>query len=508
MRLVNAHELSPAQQFARTLVQRHGVAAHAELDAALDGLSNVELAGLLHDWDHFWARAKQRAPEHSFGSWGFLTGRMFGKTRAIAEFINREVAARRARHIALIAQNETTTLELQVEGVSGLLATAPSWFRPVFERGRVLWPNGAEAHLFTPEVPGALRGPEHDLAWAAELSVWPQSTRREAFKNLRLGLRIGLARLVWDSNATRRHPILRYLLERASRDPQRHVVVRGHSRENAHHVNPATLAELIAELEGTQAGDEELGGVFFDESAGALVKQEWIEQARRELPTKLVRRVMALDPAISMRDGTDPTGFVDGGLTADGQAIVIADLSARIPWEQWGDMAVERYIANKCDMIVIERNRGGDACAANIARAAKERGLSVLILTDKTRAKHTPRHTPGLVVVLELVGRKGKDVRLEPVAGRYQAGRVSHVRGADLAELEDQLTTWEPDGKHESPNALDADVYLVCELLGLYDDKPDNRGAFRGIKEANERLQQTSPRAVANLLGRGRGRTI
>ena len=31
----------------------------------------------------------------------------------------------------------------------------------------------------------------------------------------------------------------------------------------------------------------------------------------------------------------------------------------------WGELVVKRYLAHRCDCIVVERNRGGDACAAN-----------------------------------------------------------------------------------------------------------------------------------------------
>src|SRR5262249_51764297 len=69
---------------------------------------------------------------------------------------------------------------------------------------------------------------------------------------------------------------------------------------------------------------------------------------------------------------------------------------------------------------------------------------------------------------------------------RYERGRVSHVRGVDLAALEDTLTTWEPTPGQRSPDRLD--LYAVGEILGFAVEKPDNRVAFKGIAELGQAL--------------------
>jgi phage terminase large subunit-like protein len=57
---------------------------------------------------------------------------------------------------------------------------------------------------------------------------------------------------------------------------------------------------------------------------------------------------------------------------------------------------------------------------------------------------------------------RGKDVRAEPVSTRYSEGRVHHV--GHFPELEAEMTGWVP-GDPESPNRLDAGVWVVTELL-------------------------------------------
>src|SRR5690242_16202107 len=50
--------------------------------------------------------------------------------------------------------------------------------RPTFEVsiGRLTWPNGAQAHLFSAEEPDRLRGPNFDLLWIDELCAIPNDT--------------------------------------------------------------------------------------------------------------------------------------------------------------------------------------------------------------------------------------------------------------------------------------------------------------------------------------------
>ena len=107
----------PASLLASRLVAALGrPAAHRALDVALSKFTVVELASLAATWE-FWARPKQLAPIGDWRSWGFLTARAFGKTFAIAHFINTEVQAGRAKCIGLAAQNETKTIAVQVAGL-------------------------------------------------------------------------------------------------------------------------------------------------------------------------------------------------------------------------------------------------------------------------------------------------------------------------------------------------------------------------------------------------------
>jgi phage terminase large subunit-like protein len=483
----------------RRFSERGEVAASGNVRAGGVGVSALELAALAHTWEA-WARPKQIPPPTSWRSFGYCTGRGFGKTRANVEFVIGEVMAGRARNIIFAAQNLDETERTMMHGPSGLIACSPPWFPADVNRGQVVWPNGATATPLTPEVPNGPRGGDRDLAWMSEIAAWPAASREEFFSNVKMSLRHGLGRMVYDMTPKARNPLVRKLIERADRDPRHHVLVRGASRENMDNLTPGVIAEWEAEYGGTQRGREELDGQFFDDAEGALWKQSWIDDHRRDMPTQLRRRIISIDPAISTRRGTDATGVVDLGLGIDGQAFVIADHTDRMAADVWGALVIDLYVKGACDCVVVERNRGGELVAQNLRACAERRGLRVEVVEPNA----VTRHSSGTVLVKETHARKAKALRAEPVASLYEAGRVSHVRGADLADLEESLCTWLPDSGGESPNALDALVHGVVELAGLGREQA-KRSDVVGVAKL---MATVSPRAaatnIATLLG-GRG---
>ena len=480
--------------------------AHDELVAALDSLTTIELVALGADWDRTWARESQIIPEGRWRSFGFLTGRRFGKTRSIAEFINREAMAGRAMRIGFAAQNEDKAIEVQVEGECGLIATSPPWFRAAFEAGRVVWPNGAQAFPFTPEKPGNIRGPGVHLFWASELQSWPARHRLEAWDNAALMTSLGYAKTVWDATPKRRHPILKMLLAQAEHDPGAHRVVRGSIRENEENLGRGVVEDLAKRIAGTRTGNEELEGVFYDEQDGALWKQDWIDDNRREKPSQLKRTILAVDPGRSMREGTDPTGMVAAGLAVDEQAFLLEDFSDHVPPAVWAPRVIDKYMLHRCDLLVAERDSGGNLVAEVIRLHAKERGIRVEVIDARKEPRRATRHDRAVIYVLEInTQQKGKAERAQPVADAYEKGRVSHVEGEDFAELEDELTTWEPEAGMPSPNRLDAAVHAVRELLNLHDKTRDKRAGFKGLEAANEQLVG---RARPGLIIRGGGERL
>jgi phage terminase large subunit-like protein len=367
--------------------------------------------------------------------------------------------------ICLLAQDEQTAIDLQVNGPSGLIATAPPWFRPTWEASalQLVWPNGARAYVRTPEVPGKIRGLEYHLTWASELQSWPNATREEALSNVFLSTRLGAARVVWDATPKRRHPLLKGLLADHVADPSTHAVVRGTTHENAVNLGDGYVGEMERKYGGTLKGREELLGEMLADSELSLVKQEWIDGARRNMPIVMARRVVSIDPAVTNRKGSDNTGIVEAGVGEDGQGYVLGDASGKYDPHKWAAIVLDWYCNHGCDLVIAEINKGGSLVTQNLRAIAKERGLEVIVVGKDER----PKRVAGKVFVKEVSARGAKEDRAEPVATAYERRHVSHVIGLNLTSLEDTLTTWEPAPNADSPGDLDALVHAMVELLDL-----------------------------------------
>lgn len=495
-------ELSPAAALVQRLVWRLGIEqAHRQIDRMIDSMTVVEAAALAYDWRGTWARPKQVAPLGDWRSWGFLTGRMFGKTISASKHVNDEVEAGRASLVCLLAQDEQSSIDIQVLGPSGLIATAPPWFKPQWEASalQLAWPDGSRAFVRTPERPGKIRGLEYHLSWISELQSWPVATRLEAHSNVALSTRLGYARTVWDATPKKRHPLLLQRLRNHELEPSRHVIVRGGSREARLYVGPGVIEDLEREIGGTAKGREELEGEMLPDSDGALVKDDWINDNRRKRPDRLTRRVLAVDPAVTNRAGNDSTGIADVGLGVDGQALVLGDYSGKYEPGEWATIVLNQYLKG-CDLLIAETNKGGHLVTQNIRAAAAERGLRVVVIGEEEKV---PPRCAGVVFVREVHARGPKEDRAQPVATAYERGRISHVIGVELGALEDILTTWEPTVGQRSPDALDALVHAMVEILGLTVNKADKRAGYKGISEVAALLKAATklpPKSIASLL--------
>jgi phage terminase large subunit-like protein len=120
---------------------------------------------------------------------------------------------------------------------------------------------------------------------------------------------------------------------------------------------------------------------------------------------------------------------------------VFADATGKFSPAGWASRANAEYEDFKADAIVPEKNYGGDM----VKHTLESSGYSGarIIMADS---------------------RRGKELRAEPIVALYEKGRVFHVgKPGDLAELEEEMTTWVP-GEGASPNRVDALVHAATEL--------------------------------------------
>lgn len=393
------------------------------------------------------ARANQLPPDDdSWDNCMALAGRGFGKTRAGAEWSIEQ--ARTLERGALIGATAADTRDILVEGESGIMACAPATFRPVYEpsKRRLTYPNGAIQICYSADEPDRLRGPQHHYGWFDELAAWRRL--QYAWDMAQLGMRLGEHPRIFITTTPRPLPLVKELLK-----DEATAVLRGTTYDNLHNLAPTFKRAVLAKYEGTTLGRQELNAEVLDDLPGAMVARYLIENNRVEEYTAGFRAItIGMDPA-----GTglgDETGVIVVGRGLNGRDYVLDDVSAPMTpdtackaaykaWDQWEGQA-------PC-LIVVEDNGGKDWIESTL----------------KSVWKYELRRD-GAPPIRRVNASQGKKLRAQPVAARYEQGRVAHV--GTFPELEDQLTTWIPEETpNESPDRLDALVHAIAHHMRQFD---------------------------------------
>jgi phage terminase large subunit-like protein len=409
-----------------------------EQERALSRFSNREASGLLYDWPS-WARPSQLPPDDP--DWVYymmLAGRGSGKTRAGAEFVR--ACKNTLSPIALIGATYDDVMGVMIEGQAGLQRIAPPGDYPVFSRGRLTWPNGAVAQIFSAERPDRLRGPQHAVGWADELAAWKYPD--DTWSNFEFGLRVGKSPRAMITTTPRPIKIIRQLVA----DPQC-AVRRTSSYANRAHLPERYFSKIIARHEGTRLGRQEIYAEILDDVPGALWTRDVLERDRLPYDAKLPdlsRIVVAIDPAMTSGEDADETGIIVAGKTYSGHAYVLADRSGHYQPTEWAREAIAQYHypGRHADRIVAEINAGGEM------------------------VENTLRMVDAGVPYKGVHASRGKVIRAEPVSALYEQGKVHHV--GYFPELEDQQTSFTVDYDRDlngSPDRVDALVWAITELL-------------------------------------------
>lgn len=376
-------------------------------------------------------RDKQLPPSGNWRIWLILAGRGWGKTNAITQWALARAKAMPGSRGALVAATAGDARDVLVEGESGILNTAPSDFRPLYEpsKRRLTFPNGSIATTFSADEPNRLRGPQYHWAICDEIAAWQYM---EAFDQLLLGLRLGSDPRVAIATTPRPIPVIKRLLT-----DETCVVVRGSTYENRENLAPAFFTEIINRYKGTTLGRQEIDGELLDDLPGALWQRVVIEAQRRSKTPDLKRIVVAIDPAVTATRDSDETGIIVAGVDNDGHGWVLEDASLKASPDTWAKQAIGRFYTHEADRIVVEVNNGGDLC------------------------EHTLRTVDRNVPITQLRASRGKVARAEPIAALYEQGKVHHV--GTFGVLEDQMCST-LDGAN-SPDRVDALVWALTELM-------------------------------------------
>ena len=430
----------------------------------LRGLTPLQLEELKYDW-RFWGRPEQQEPEGNWKIWMPLAGRGWGKTRCGSEWVRHRIKSGDGR-IACVAPTKGDVRRVMVEGESGLLNIC--WKGDKTYKGKnigfpvwsptnntLTWENGAKAEFFSAEDPERLRGPQFHSAWCDEVCAW--NRMEETWDMLQFTLRLGRNPRVLITTTPKPVKLLRNILKPENIESGRVYKTTGSSYENADNIN----LEALQQYEGTRLGRQELYAEILDEAAGALWNRQMIDDAQFDLPEDAIvmdenkvvdyqksvkefsktlsRIVVSIDPAITSNEESDLTGIMVAGIDINGTAYILEDATGQYMPEQWAQKAVSLYEEYEADLIVAERNQGGDM------------------------VKSTLRTVNEVVPVKLVHASRGKYARAEPVSALYERGKIKHVKY--LESLEEQMVTWEPLGSIGSPDRLDAMVWAITNLL-------------------------------------------
>ena len=227
-----------------------------------------------------------------------------------------------------------------------------------------------------------------------------------------------------------------------------HIVVNPY--DNAENLSPEYLNDL-ANLPH-RARKRFLEGAYVEDAEDALWRRSYIKRVT-ELPD-LVRIVVAVDPAVTTKTGSDETGIIAAGIDAKGYGYVLDDGSDKFRPEEWARRAVSLFDSYGADRIVGEVNQGGDMVESTI-RAVRAN-----------------------VPYTAVTATRGKAVRAEPVSALYERGKIFHH--GEFPQLEDQMCSFvsgfDRAAQGYSPDRVDALVWAFTELFPAMTRSPKVSG--------------------------------
>ncbi|MCH8330634.1 MAG: hypothetical protein IH946_04525, partial [Bacteroidetes bacterium] len=237
-------------------------------------------------------------------------------------------------------------------------------------------------------------------------------------------------------------------LLRGPSPPSDSIVVRTNYRDNPFLPEESEIERAYDEIHSPQRYAHIWDGEYEPQAIGAIWTRDVIERNRVEIAPEMNRILIGVDPPGEKKEDSDKCGLVAGGLGEDGRGYVLQDESMQATPEEWGRAAVAMYDLHDADAIVAEVNYGGDMVRAVIHSIRS--GIKVI----KVRAK------------------RGKHLRAEPVSSLYSLNRISHI--GNYPELERQmcLTTADSYKGDDSPDNMDACVYIFLELFNKMIKEP------------------------------------
>ena len=194
-----------------------------------------------------------------------------------------------------------------------------------------------------------------------------------------------------------------------------------------------------------------LEGKFADLVAGNLWDISLIDKYRivntdHDALPKMKRIVVGVDPSGAGDEdnkNNDAIGIVVAGIDDNGKAYTLEDCTVKAGPATWGQAAVDAYHRHEADVIVAEKNYGGEMVRYVI------NSIDPHVKCDLVTAT------------------RGKAVRAEPISALTEQGKIMFV--GQFEDLEEELCAMTTDGYKggASPNRADAFIWAMSYLFPL-----------------------------------------
>jgi len=388
---------------------------------------------------YYTRRPEQTPPKTNFYIWLIITGRGWGKTLTIMQFV-REMALKYKRaRIGLIAPTAADVRDTLIEGRSGLIRCSEHDNYSFLPSKRRFVYNASESQctFYSAEEPNRIRGSELDYVVMDEFCFYPNI--KEVMYNVEYALRgcenpqIVIASTPFESDE--------FLEFYGELDESTTVFTTGTTLDNRDHLPSLYLERLLKKYDNTTIGLRELYGQINKDVSGTLWKFSHFKRIDEGKCSRFASHsIIAVDPALTSKSTSDETGIVAIRYNnSDNTFLIGGDYSMKGSPSEWGNMVVNAYRANKCQYVVYESNAGGDLIPEIIHQIDPN------------------------VPCRDIYSEVSKRERMLPVLAHYEQGRVYHVAGLDA--LEKQMVTWTPNSK-KSPDRIDAVVHGITYLTG------------------------------------------
>lgn len=421
--------------------------------------------------DEWWyvARPKQIPPPGPWMVHLALAGRGFGKTKAGSEWIVEralsipyDLSGFPTEHL-VIAETLSDARIICAEGAAGILRVLERLgLKKDVDYTYVKSPKPCitiietKVKIFFEGADGADVGRGYNLAslWADEIAKW-KSPYEAWYEGILPSLRSDIPGDHPRAFVTTTPKPIQLLQEWLAVTDGSVSTVRGSTFENILNLSVQVIRELYRKYQGTSIGRQELFGEMLDRGDGILFTYAGIENYRSMILRQDVKfTVVGVDPGLTGDDDGDETGVVVVSKGEGDHLYVMEDASLRISGRDAAIHAWKVFIRNNADVLVYENNLGKAWMQQVFEDAYRELQKQGLF----------PAHTTAPIKgVFSTIGKK---LRAEPVAMRYEQGKVHHTDRFEI--LETQMLTYDPlapGAKHNSPDRLDALVHACRHLM-------------------------------------------